>query len=59
MLKIVRDMMITVAMAQLIVGYWLVRNPEFVGQWHANVEIAYYSVMDEYLADCDCTEPLE
>lgn len=59
MLKLVRDIMITIAMAQLIVGYWLVCNPEFVGQWKANVEIAYESVMAEYWADCDCTQPLE
>ena len=59
MLKIVRDVMITVAMAQLIVGYWLVRNPEFVGHWKAKTEIAYYSIMDEYLADCDCMPSME
>ena len=55
-IKITRDIMITIAMAQLIVGYWVVMDAEFVGHWLANAEIAYYSIMDEYYADCDCTE---
>lgn len=57
MLKLVRDIVITIAMAQLIVGYWLVRNPEFVGHWLADVDIAYDSaIWTNYAADCDCTE---
>ena len=54
MIKIVRDIVITIAMAQLIVGCWLVLNFEFVGHWLANVDIAYDSVWSEYIADCDC-----
>lgn len=56
MMKLARDILIAIAMAQLIVGYWIVMDAEFVGQWLANVDIAYYSIMDEYYADCDCTE---
>jgi hypothetical protein len=59
MLKLVRDVMITLAMAHLTVGYWFVMDAESVGYWKANVEIAYDSIMREYTADCDCTEPLE
>ena len=55
-IKITRDIMITIAMAQLIVGYWVVMDAEFVGQWLANVDITYYSIMEEYWSDCDCTE---
>ena len=59
MMKLVRDIMITLAMAHLVIGYWVVIDAKFVGHWLANVEIAYYSIMDEYYADCDCTQPLE
>lgn len=59
MIKLVRDIMITLAMAHITVGYWLVRNPDFVGQWLANVDITYYSIIDEYWADCDCGEEYE
>jgi hypothetical protein len=59
MMKLVRDLIITLAMAHLIVGYWVVMDAEFVGHWLANVEIAYYSIMDEYLADCDCMPSME
>ena len=53
-IKITRDIMITIAMTQLIVGYWVVMDAEFVGHWLANVDIAYDSVWSEYIADCDC-----
>ena len=59
MLKIVRDVMITVAAVHMAVAYWVVMDAEFVGHWLANAEIAYYSIMDEYYADCDCTEELQ
>ena len=59
MLKLARDFVITFAMVHLIVGYWAVMDAEFVGHWLANAEIAYYSIMDEYYADCDCTEELQ
>ncbi len=58
-MKLVRDIMITLAMAHITVGYWVVMDADFVGQWKANVEIAYESIMIEYWADCDCTQPLE
>jgi hypothetical protein len=56
MLKLVRDIMITLAAAHVTVAYWVVMDAEFVGYWLANAEIGYYSIMDEYYADCDCTE---
>ncbi len=59
MIKLARDIMVTIAAACVIVGYWVVMDAEFVGYWLANVEISYYSIMDEYYADCDCTEELE
>lgn len=59
MIKLVRDFMITIAMAHLIVGYWALMDTEFVGHWLANAEIGYYSIMDEYYGDCDCTEELQ
>ena len=34
-------------------------NPQWVGEWKANVDIAYDQIWMEYIADCDCTEPLE
>ena len=33
--------------------------PDQVGQWLAQKDIAYDSVWMEYIADCDCTKPLE
>ena len=59
MMKLVRDLMIILAMAHLIVGYYFVLDAKSVGYWKANVEIAYQSVMTEYWSDCDCTESLE
>jgi hypothetical protein len=58
MLKIVRDVMITVAAVHIAVAYWVVMDAEFVGHWLANVDIAYDSVWSEYVADCDCTQEL-
>lgn len=58
MLKIVRDVMITVAAVHIAVAYWVVMDAEFVGHWLANVDIAYDSVWAEYVADCDCTQEL-
>jgi hypothetical protein len=43
-------------MVHLTVGYWVIMDAKFVGYWLANAEIGYYSIMDEYYADCDCTE---
>lgn len=34
-------------------------NPEWIGHWMAQKDIAYDSIWMEYIADCDCTEPLE
>lgn len=59
MLKLVRDVMITLAAAHITVAYWAVMDAEFVGYWLANVSIAYDSVWAEYVSDCDCTEDLE
>ena len=56
MLKLVRDIAITIAMVHLTVGYWVIMDAKFVGYWLANAEIGYYSIMDEYYSDCDCTE---
>lgn len=56
MLKLVRDIMITLAAAHVTVAYWVVMDAEFVGYWLANAEIGYYSIINEYYADCDCTE---
>lgn len=58
MVKLFRDVAITVVMIQLAVGYWLIMDAEFVGHWKANADIAYSSIMDEYYTDCDCTEEL-
>jgi hypothetical protein len=34
-------------------------SPETVGQWQARKAIAYDQIWIEWVADCDCTEPLE
>lgn len=39
--------------------WMLALNPEYVGQWEAQRDIAYDSIWSEYLADCDCAEFLE
>ena len=54
MIKLARDLMITIAMGAIICGYYLMRQPEFVGKWLADVDISYSSIMTEYYADCDC-----
>lgn len=33
--------------------------PDQVGHWLAQKDIAYDSIWMEYIADCDCTNPLE
>jgi len=53
-MKLVRDLLISLAMGAIICGYYLMRQPEFVGEWQANVDITYDSIMTEYYADCDC-----
>lgn len=52
----IRDCVIIVAIAACA---WIADNPEMVGHWQANRDIAYDSIMMEYVADCDCTESLE
>lgn len=42
-----------------IVLFVAILHPDVVGQWRAQSEIAYQSIMNEYYADCDCTEALE
>lgn len=34
-------------------------NPDWIGHWMAQKDIAYDSIWSEYVADCDCTESLE
>lgn len=55
-MKLARDFVITLAAASIVCGYYLMRQPEFVGKWLADVDITYYSIMEERWADCDCTE---
>jgi hypothetical protein len=54
--KLVRDLTITLAMGSIVCSYYLMRQPEFVGKWLAEVDITYYSIMEEHWSDCDCTE---
>lgn len=53
-IKLARDFTIMLAAGSIVCGYYLMRQPEFVGQWQANVDITYDSIMAEYYADCDC-----
>lgn len=32
-------------------------DPEWVGHWEAQKDIAYDTIWSEYIMDCDCTEP--
>lgn len=41
------------------VAYAALRNPELVGYWQAQRDIAYDSIWIEYISDCDCAQPLE
>lgn len=34
-------------------------SPETVGEWQARKAVAYDQIWIEWVADCDCTEPLE
>lgn len=47
---------LTVMLTVLIVSAII---PETVGYWKARSDAAYDSIMAEYAADCDCTQPLE
>lgn len=63
MLKIMNDafglinrMLITLLLALAVV---CVAQPELLGHWQAQKDIAYDSIWAEWISDCDCTEPLE
>ncbi len=34
-------------------------NPEWVGHWIAQKDVAYDTIWMEWVGDCDCMEPLE
>ncbi len=43
----------------IAVAVWARTSPEAVGQWLAQMDVAYDQTWMEYIADCDCTESLE
>jgi len=34
-------------------------NPQWVGRWLAQKDVAYDTIWMEWVSDCDCTESLE
>jgi hypothetical protein len=60
MIRNIRDIAITLLVAYVLVVSMTARmNPEWVGHWMAQKDIAYDSVWSEWIMDCDCTEALE
>jgi hypothetical protein len=60
MIRNIRDIAITLLVAYVLVVSMTARmNPEWVGYWMAQKDIAYDSVWSEWIMDCDCTEALE
>lgn len=53
---IARDVYIAILVGTAIFS---LADPEAVGTWLARRDVAYDQVWIEYMADCDCTEPLE
>lgn len=43
----------------LVVAVWARTNPESIGKWQAQKDIAYDTVWMQWIGDCDCTVPLE
>lgn len=55
-----RDIAIFILTMYIIaIMVWVRLNPEGVGQWKAQMDIAYDSIWVEYVADCDCMESFE
>lgn len=42
-----------------IVFFIAILHPDQAGYWKAQFDISHESIMNEYYADCDCTELLE
>ena len=43
----------------LVVAVTARMNPEWVGHWLAQKDVAYDTIWTEWVGDCDCTESLE
>jgi hypothetical protein len=54
--KLLNQLAIAVILTVVLI---LISDPSAVGHWLAQVDIAYDSIWGEYVADCDCTLPLE
>lgn len=60
MTTVIKNWVIITVGLHIIATVWLVAlNPESVGQWEAKRGIGYESIWNEYVSDCDCTQPLE
>lgn len=59
MSAMIKDWSITALCLSVTLMLWFAANPTTLGYWDAKRAIAYDSVWTEYVADCDCTEPLE
>ncbi len=60
MIRNIRDIVIALFFGYALVIFMTARiNPEWVGHWEAQKDIAYDSIWGEYYMDCDCTEPYE
>jgi hypothetical protein len=60
MIRNMRDFAIfLLVMYVLVVAVTARINPEWVGHWLAQKDVAYDTIWTEWVGDCDCTESLE
>jgi hypothetical protein len=60
MIRNMRDFAIfLLVMYVLVVAVTARMNPEWVGHWLAQKDVAYDTIWMEWVGDCDCTESLE
>ncbi len=60
MIRNIRDITITaLVLYAFCISLWAGLNPEAVGHWQAQKDVAYDTIWGEWVSDCDCTEPLE
>jgi hypothetical protein len=60
MIRNMRDFAIfLLVMYVLVIAVTARINPEWVGHWLAQKDVAYDTIWTEWVGDCDCTESLE
>ncbi len=59
MTEAAKNVMIIALLAWMLFMAVVLSQPTQAGYWLAQRDIAYDSIMAEYMSDCDCATPLE